>query len=261
MALSLKKCQQFFQNYFSGYYKTLLLLLTLLFIFRPSHHEFIHLAIWQLLLTATLLSAIFNCNHKRNVKMFVSSLAVPTVILCWANLWHPVGFVFIGNIIFIIIFMTVCSTSVLYDVLLRARVTLETLRGVICAYFMVAFLFSYIYYLMEFVSPDSFHLLNREEMFSYAEYLSEFLYFSFGILLTMGLGDITPLKDLAQTCVIIEGIIGQFYVAILVARIVSVYSFYSDRRLINTLERDLQLKKKAAIPPSPRILPDKNLQK
>lgn len=239
-----KKWQQFFHKFFSGYYKLLLLLLTLLFIFRPAKHEFVHLAVWQLLLTATVLSAIFNCNHKRPVKIFVSALAVPTVILCWANLWHPSGPIFVGNIAFIIIFMTACSTSVVFDVLLRARVTLETLRGVICAYLMVAFLFCYIYYLIEFIAPNSFQLISRESIFSYAEYISEFLYFSFGILLTMGLGDITPLTDMSQTFVIIEGMIGQFYVAILVARIVSVYAFYSDRKLLNTIERDLQLKKR-----------------
>ncbi len=68
------------------------------------------------------------------------------------------------------------------------------------------------------------------------------LYFSFVTLLTIGYGDITAVKDTAQTAVIMEGIIGQFYIAILVARIVSIYSFFSDKKLIRTFEKDLREK-------------------
>ena len=55
------------------------------------------------------------------------------------------------------------------------------------------------------------------------------MYFSFVTLLTIGYGDITALKDLAQTCSILEGIAGQFYIAILVSRLVAVYSFYEHK--------------------------------
>ncbi len=58
------------------------------------------------------------------------------------------------------------------------------------------------------------------------------MYFSFVTLLTIGYGDITPLQAISQTFVILEGIIGQFYIAILVARIVSVYSLMQDKELL-----------------------------
>ena len=70
------------------------------------------------------------------------------------------------------------------------------------------------------------------------------LYFSFITLLTIGYGDIVAIKDVGQTATVIEGIIGQFYVAILVARLVAVYSFYSDKRLIRAIEKGVNDKKK-----------------
>ncbi len=243
-----KKTRHFFQRLFSGYYNLLLILLSLLLIFRPHGADIVHLAIWQLLLTCTLLSAVFNANHPRKMKIFVSILSIPTVILCWANLVHPLGLVFIGNIAFIIIFMTICSASVISDVILRARVSVETLRGVVSAYFMVALLFAYIYYLIEFINPNSFLLPHLTTgIFSYAEDLSQLLYFSFITLLTIGYGDIVPTQVHSQTAVIIEGIIGQFYIAILVARIVSVYTYFID----------LKTNKKNT-PPKKKQLPSRN---
>ncbi len=231
---------------FSGYYNFLLLFLTLLFIFRPhSQNSTAVLAIWQSLLSLALLSAIFNAHHLRAVKITITALAIPTIIFCWLTLLHPSTFVFLTNTCLLILFLGICSTSIIYDVVVRARITLETLRGVVCAYFMVGFLFAYIYYLTEFLAPESFYLLHREiGIFSYAEFLSEFLYFSFVTLLTVGFGDITPTQNPAQTAVVIEGIIGQFYVAILVARIVAVYALSSNKRLIRTIEADIGAKKK-----------------
>jgi len=230
---------------FTGYYNFLLLFLTLLFIFRPHSHNVTHLAIWQLLLSVVLLSAIFNAHHNRAVKITITALAVPTILFCWLTLLHPSTIVFVGNTCLLILFLGICSTSIIYDVIVRSQVTLETLRGVVCAYFMVAFLFAYIYYLTEFLVPESFYLIHRETgAFSYAEYLAELLYFSFVTLLTVGFGDITPTQNAAQTAVVIEGIIGQFYVAILVARIVAVYVFSSDKRLLHTIEEDMGIRKK-----------------
>ncbi len=66
------------------------------------------------------------------------------------------------------------------------------------------------------------------------------LYLSFITLLTIGFGDIVPIRDMGQTAVVLEGIIGQFYIAILVSRLVGIYSFNSNKRLLETLEKDIR---------------------
>jgi hypothetical protein len=173
------------------------------------------------------------------VKWIASGLAIPSVILSWVNLIHPSEVIFVSNAVTTILFMFVCVASILYDVVLRAHVTLETLRGVICAYFMLAFAFAYVYFLIEYMIPGTFMFSRTEvSVFSFTHYISEMLYFSFVTLLTIGYGDIVAVKDVGQTATVLEGVIGQFYVAILVARLVSVYSFYSDKRLIRALEKD-----------------------
>lgn len=220
----------------NGYYTILLLSVVLLFIFRPYSKGVVYLGVWKFFLTIVFLSAIFNGKHKKIIKQITFILTIPAILLSWLNLFHPDERFFVANAVCTALFMIICTCSILYDVVLRARVTLETLRGVICAYFMFAFAFAYIYYLIEYTSPDSFHFTTRDVyVSSYMHYISEMLYFSFVTLLTIGYGDITAATDVGQTVAVIEGIIGQFYIAILVARLVSVYSFFSDKKILRAL--------------------------
>lgn len=233
--------QRFFKRFNNGYYNYLLIFLLLLFAFRPYKDGFIYVAIWKFALTGVFIASIFNCKHHRSVKTIAIVLAIPTIILGWAELFHHHYDIYIPSVALTIAFMWVCTLSILYDVLLRAKVTLETLRGVVCVYFMIAFVFAYMFYLIEYLIPDSFHLIHPDAPFiSNSRTLGQLMYFSFITLLTIGFGDISPLKDLSQTFVVIEGIMGQFYIAILVARIVSVYSFFSDKALLRKLEEDVK---------------------
>jgi|JI9StandDraft_1071089.scaffolds.fasta_scaffold03133_10 voltage-gated potassium channel len=230
-----------FRIFIAGYYHLLLLWLLALFIFRPFTHQVFYVGGWKLCLSLVILSSIFNIHHTPTVKTIASCLAVPAVILSWLDLAYPGPLFFISNAFVTALFLFICTISILYDVVLRAKVTLETLRGVICAYFMIAFAFAYSYYLVEYIFPNSFHLAGPPaSIYDYAHYFSQFLYFSFGTLLAIGYGDITALKSVAQTLAILEGIIGQFYIAILVARIVSVYSFYAHKERAEITSEPLQ---------------------
>lgn len=232
------------KEYLTGKYTVLLSFLLLLFIFRPYKTATIYPGIWKAVLTFALLLAIFDVHHRKFVKISASILAAPALIFSWILLFHPTKYVQFGISFFTALFLFICTSSIIYDVLLRARVTIETLRGVICAYFLVAFLFTYIYLVIEYFIPGSFMIdgIVVSELPSVRLY-SDLLYFSFVTLLTIGYGDIIAIREVGQTIAVLEGIVGQFYIAILVARIVSVYSFYSDKRLVKEIEKDL-LKKR-----------------
>ena len=54
------------------------------------------------------------------------------------------------------------------------------------------------------------------------------IYYSFVTMTTLGYGDITPKIHVAATLAYVQALIGQLYVAILIARLVSMYSTQSD---------------------------------
>jgi hypothetical protein len=49
------------------------------------------------------------------------------------------------------------------------------------------------------------------------------IYFSFVTLATLGYGDVVPLTDAARGLAIVEAVAGQMYMAVLVARLVTLY--------------------------------------
>ena len=49
-------------------------------------------------------------------------------------------------------------------------------------------------------------------------------YFSFVTLSTVGFGDVAPVSKVARTLAVMEAITGMFYVAVLIARLVAMYS-------------------------------------
>ena len=56
-----------------------------------------------------------------------------------------------------------------------------------------------------------------------------FIYFSLTTLSTIGFGDITPVSLQARYAAVAEGITGQFYLAILVARLVGMQMSRTER--------------------------------
>jgi hypothetical protein len=100
-----------------------------------------------------------------------------------------------------------------------AVLTTDRLWGAAAAYLMIGVLWSFLYAIVDRASPQSFSVRGASESMQ----LTELLYFSFSTLTTTGFGDIVPLSRPARTAVMLEGIFGQLFLAILIARLVGVY--------------------------------------
>ena len=93
-----------------------------------------------------------------------------------------------------------------------------------------AFLFS----LLEVLQPGSFNLpeLSAEPLDLAAmevRRLSVFMYYSLVTLTTLGYGDITPVTPLARNLAAFEAVMGQLYIAILVARLVGLHIVHAGQ--------------------------------
>ena len=210
-----------FKRIFDAKFTQLLVFLLLLLVFRPFQGNFIYAAVWHVAFIGVLLGSIFNCKHPKRVQHWAMGLAIPTLLFTWGAVFFPDTPMNVLSELFIFLFLLVCASSILYTVVIEAKVTMETLRGAICTYLLIGIAFSFAFELAELIVPGSFHLNfpMKEHIF-----LSQMMYFSFVTLIAIGYGDIVPTQDLSQTLAIVEGVIGQFYFGILVARLVAVYS-------------------------------------
>jgi hypothetical protein len=99
--------------------------------------------------------------------------------------------------------------------------TIDGIFATVAAYLLIAVLFAQAYALALELDPSSFNL--GADLAPYARQGS-LLYFSFVTLATLGYGDVLPLHSTVRTIAIIEAVVGQFYVAVIVAVFVGLFT-------------------------------------
>ena len=129
------------------------------------------------------------------------------------------------SILVLVGFLIVAISFALRQVVFGVDMNLNRLVGAICVFLLLGLIWSFAYALLELVVPGSFKGFSPghgpgED--------SSWLYFSFVTLTTLGYGDITPVSATARSLSFMQAVAGQFYVAVLVAGLVSAY--ISDRR-------------------------------
>jgi hypothetical protein len=101
--------------------------------------------------------------------------------------------------------------------------TLDSIFGTICGYLLLGMAWAVLYAMLDTLWPASFamsnHLADQAQAADARIHL--FTYFSFITLMTVGYGDVTPVSTAARTCAWLEALTGQFYIAVLVAGLVS----------------------------------------
>jgi Ion channel len=105
--------------------------------------------------------------------------------------------------------------ALLDRVLRHEHVTMQTLFGAVCAYFLIGLMFSGVY--------GALNDLGSASLFGDTVDQSVFSYFSFTTLTTVGFGDYTATTDLGRRIAVIEAVLGQVFLATTVARLVSLY--------------------------------------
>ena len=124
--------------------------------------------------------------------------------------------------------LIVAITYILRYILISERVTMNALFAAVVVYILIAFLFTQVYSIIYTLLPDSFLFpaYAKDIEGRIADII--FQYYSFVTIATLGYGDVAPRHPIAQMLASIEAIIGQFYVAILVAWLVSLFVAHKE---------------------------------
>lgn len=120
-----------------------------------------------------------------------------------------------------LLFVVFVTVSQLRSVLRQRAVTGETICMAVSVYLLMGFSWALLYAIIFQRHPEAFSgisLGNHPAEFQH--FFPVLGYFSLTTLSTIGFGDITPLTLQARYAAVAEGITGQFYLAILVARLV-----------------------------------------
>jgi hypothetical protein len=99
----------------------------------------------------------------------------------------------------------------------------EVLCASISAYLMLGLVWTVAYWLVDQLTPGGAFSFNTSAGTRSMNGFTGF-YFSFITLSTVGYGDITPVSRIARWLAAMEAMTGLLYVAVLIARLVSLYS-------------------------------------
>lgn len=176
----------------------------------------------ELVLTVVLVSGLFVVGRERVLLRPAAFLVAGTLAVGWlAELGgHPIATR--GSLGLNLVYLGGMVVVVLERVLRAGRVTVHRINGAIAAYLLFAVIFANAFELVETLHPGSFGGVTASRGWG------GFLYFSQVTLFTVGYGDITPVAAGARSLAMLEGLIGQLFPAILLARLVALE--IEDRR-------------------------------
>ena len=111
------------------------------------------------------------------------------------------------------------------QVVLSMEVSANRLVGAVCIYLLLGVIWAVAYSILGMTFPGSFQGFSP---LADPEWDSEWLYFSFVTMTTLGYGDISPVSATARALAYIQAAFGQFYIAILVAGLVGAHILGRD---------------------------------
>jgi ion channel len=105
----------------------------------------------------------------------------------------------------------------IYRVVHHRRVTTETILGSLCSFVLLGLMFGFVYLAVNELRDAPFFTQPGPHQ------QSEYMYFSFVVLTTLGFGDLSPSVGLPQALVAIEALLGSVFLVTLVARLVTLW--------------------------------------
>src|SRR5947207_14984167 len=202
----------------------LLVALVLLFFFFPFVEEVKGGdIIVSILLSLVLLSAVLAVADRKRLLVIAIVLAIPAIAGRWISHFRPdlvPPAVFLTAGLALIAFVV---ANLLRFVLRAPSVNADVLCASISAYLMLGLLWTMAYWLVDQLTPGAFSFNTTSETKETMAGFNAF-YFSFITLSTVGYGDITPVSKVARMLAATEAMTGLLYVAVLIARLVGLYS-------------------------------------
>ena len=192
----------------------------------PGAHGMLQKLVMLSLLAMLLFAILFAVSKKTAVRATAILLAVSALAARGIDVVMPsIALDAIALLCMVAILLMIIGSGL--RVLFRPMVvTIDTISASLCVYILMVLLWANLYALVDLFLPgsfaysldESFTMNMRDGQAIYATY------YSFVTITTLGYGDILPVSPPAMALATLQAFVGQMYVAILVARLVSVYS-------------------------------------
>lgn len=128
---------------------------------------------------------------------------------------------FVWSLLSYLSFFAFCLLSAalaLRFILTHREIDLNHLMGAMSAYLLLGMIWAALFAILRLFDPGA--LANVAVAPGQPGEAGELLYFSFVTLTTLGYGDLTPVSPLARNLALLEAVVGQLFVAVLIATLI-----------------------------------------
>jgi len=157
-------------------------------------------------------------------------LTVVTLGVRWGEHLSGVPQLDVGALVITVLWIVYAVSIMIGHLFQRSEVTVDTILGAMVTYLLAAVAFTMAFEIVELLDPGSFSGLPADPGTHRQELGSSMLYFSLVCITTMGYGDIVPISDIARPLAVLEGVFGQLYLAVMIARLVGLHIASSHNR-------------------------------
>jgi hypothetical protein len=201
-----------------GRFLFLLISIVLLFVLRPFLEGYIGIKLLQgIFFSLVLFSGIYAVSQRKYQFIIALLIVLPPFFLIWStHLVESPPLILVRNIC-MIIFFAYTVIIILSHIFREKEVTADLIMGAVCVYFFIGLMWCFVFTLLEGLQPGSFRVGQGLTLD-----IINFVYYSFVTQTTLGYGDITPITAPARSLSLLEAVIGQLYLAVLIARLVGV---------------------------------------
>ncbi len=201
-----------------GGYRVLLWTLGALLVLRPAIEEFGNRSwLLPLFFSVVMLASVWSVSKDRRHVIVVAILALIAGGGEWSRLTDYGLYQVIPGLAGVIVFgwiAAVLAQDVFRD---RDNISADMIYGAINVYLLITLAFAAVYKVQVLLVPGSIHGLSAEST------IGDTLYYSAITITTLGYGDISPVSDNARMLASAEAIIGQLYIAVLLAKLVATH--------------------------------------
>ena len=160
------------------------------------------------------------------ILIFSGILVLLALPLLWATMFVDHVGIFVGSCVLCAAFFGLTGVVVMWGVLRWYTATVHSTYGAVSTYLLLGLAWAMLYWGLDLVDHAALDIPHRRTLPATVDgktltSFSQMVYFSFVCMSSLGFGDISPTTGIAETLCWLQSVIGQFYLAILVARLVA----------------------------------------
>lgn len=175
-----------------------------------------------------MLANINFVRHNRRLILGLVFFAILSITMVWIPTQSKVGQqIFAAEHLIVLLFLSTIICLIIYQIVNSKSVSLNMILGVITIYVLFGMVAGECNQLIYYFDNDAF-IGNLDPSDS-----ADLRYYSYVTMTTLGYGDISPDSELARAGAVFFSLVGQIYLAVVIAIIVGKYISHSDKKESN----------------------------